>query len=295
MTFGDTVEAAMAASMVDVAIDAGITVIDTANGYAGGASEEILGSILQRRRDSVLLATKAGMPHPDSGEHSPLSAKGLLQVDRIDLLYLHQPDRATPVEETMLVIAELVRQGTIGALGVSNFAAWQIGELNHVADAIGTPRPVVAQQLYSLVARRIEDEYLEFARTTGLKTMIYNPLGGGLLTGRYEFADVPTGGRFGGSRLADLYRQRYWDPRLFDAVAALKTIAEGAGMTLVELSLRWLVSSPDVDAILIGASRVEQLRSNILAALTGALPADLVAACNEIGRELRGPMSNYNR
>jgi aryl-alcohol dehydrogenase-like predicted oxidoreductase len=305
MTFGDTVDAAEAASMVDVAIDAGITVIDTANSYAGGASEEILGSILQRRRDSVLLATKAGMPHPDSGEHSPLSAKGLvrsvhgslrrLQVDRIDLYYLHQPDRATPVEETMLAIADLMKQGTIGALGVSNFSAWQISELNHVADAIGTPRPVVAQQLYSLVARRIEDEYLEFARTTGLKTMVYNPLGGGLLTGKYEFASVPTGGRFGGSRLADLYRQRYWDPRLFDAVSALKTIADGAGMTLIELSLRWLVSNPDVDAILIGASRVDQLRSNILAAFTGPLPTDLVAACNEVGRELRGPMSNYNR
>ncbi len=305
MTFGDTVDAAEAASMVAAAVAAGVTVIDTANGYAGGASEEILGSILHRRRDSVLLASKAGMPHPDSGENSPLSAKGLrqsvhgslsrLQVDRIDLFYLHQPDRAAPIEETMLTIADLVKEGTIGALGVSNFAAWQISELNHVADAIGTPRPVIAQQLYNLVARRIEDEYLEFARTNDLKTMVYNPLGGGLLTGKYEFSDVPTGGRFGGSRLADLYRQRYWDATLFDAVSALKAIADGAGMTLVELSLRWLVNNPDVDAILIGASRVDQLGSNINAALKGALPADILAACDEVGRELRGPMSNYNR
>ncbi len=305
MTFGDTVDAAGAASMVDAAIDAGITVIDTANGYSGGASEELLGPILQRRRDSVLLASKAGIPHPDAGEHSPLSTKGLLQsvhgslrrlqVDRIDLFYLHQPDRATPVEETMLVIADLVRRGTIGALGISNFAAWQISALNHVADAIGTPRPVVAQQLYNLVARRIEEEYLEFARTTGLLTMVYNPLGGGLLTGKYEFADVPTGGRFGSSRLADLYKQRYWDPRLFDAISALKTIAHSAGITLVELSFRWLTSNPDVGAILIGASRVDQLQSNILAAQKGALPADIVDACNDVGRQLRGPMSNYNR
>jgi aryl-alcohol dehydrogenase-like predicted oxidoreductase len=106
---------------------------------------------------------------------------------------------------------------------------------------------------------------------------------------------VPTGGRFGGSRLADLYRQRYWDPRLFEAVSALKMIADGAGMTLVELSLRWLVGNPDVDTILIGASRVDQLGSNILTALKGALPTDIVAACDEVGRELRGPMSNYNR
>lgn len=195
----------------------------------------------------------------------------------------------------MLVIADLVRRGTIGALGISNFAAWQISALNHVADAIGTPRPVVAQQLYNLVARRIEEEYLEFARTTGLLTMVYNPLGGGLLTGKYEFADVPTGGRFGSSRLADLYKQRYWDPRLFDAISALKTIAHSAGITLVELSFRWLTSNPDVGAILIGASRVDQLQSNILAAQKGALPADIVDACNDVGRQLRGPMSNYNR
>lgn len=305
MTFGDTVDAAEAASIVAAAIDAGITVIDTANVYAGGASEEILGTILQGRRDSVLLATKAGIPHPDSGEHSPLSAEGLrqsvhgslrrLQVDRIDLFYLHQPDRAAPFEETMLAVADLVTQGDIGALGVSNFAAWQISEINHVADAIGTPRPVVAQQLYNLVARRIEDEYLEFSRTTGLKTMVYNPLGGGLLTGKYEFSDAPTGGRFGGSQLAGLYRDRYWNARLFEAVSALKTIADGAGMTLIELSLRWLVSSADVDSVLIGVSRVDQLRSNLHAALKGALPTDIVAACDEVGRELRGPMSNYNR
>ncbi len=305
MTFGDTVDAADATTIVAAAIDAGITVIDTANGYAGGASEEILGPILQGRRDSVLLATKAGIPHADSGVHSPLSAKGLrqsvhgslrrLQVDRVDLFYLHQPDRATPVEETMLAIADLVKQGDIGALGVSNFAAWQISELNHVADAIGTPRPVIAQQLYNLVARRIEDEYLEFARTTGLKTMVYNPLGGGLLTGKYAFSDAPTGGRFGSSQLARIYRDRYWDAGLFKAVSALKAIADSAGMTLIELSLRWLASNPDVDSVLIGVSRVDQLRSNLHAALKGALPTDIVAACDEVGRELRGPMSNYNR
>ncbi|TFD12138.1 aldo/keto reductase [Cryobacterium sp. TMT4-10] len=305
MTFGDTVNAAAAASLVDAALDAGITVIDTANVYAGGSSEDILGSLIPKRRDSVLLATKAGMPHPDAGEHSPLSAAGLrrsvdgslrrLRVERIDLFYLHQPDRATPLQETMGAIAELVRQGTIGALGVSNFAAWQICELNRVADAIGTPRPVVAQQLFNLVARRIEDEYLEFASTTGLLTMVYNPLGGGLLTGKHRFAEVPTEGRFGSSKLATMYRQRYWNPQLFDAIEALERIATGAGITLIELSLRWLMSKPDVGAILLGASGVEQLQSNISAAQNGPLSVDLIAACDDVGRILRGPMASYNR
>lgn len=305
MTFGDTVNVAEAASMVDAALDAGITVIDTANGYAGGASEEILASLLPKRRNSVLLASKAGMPHPDAGEHSPLSAIGLrqsvhgslrrLSVDRIDLLYLHQPDRVTPMEETMSTISELVQQGTIGALGVSNFAAWQISELDHVADAIGTPRPVVAQQLFNLVARRIEEEYLEFARTTGLLTMVYNPLGGGLLTGMHSFTEVPTEGRFGNSKLAEMYKQRCWDPRLFDAIEMLEKIASGAAITLVELSLRWLMSKPDVGAILLGASRVEQLQANISAAGKGLLPDDIVAACDDVGKALRGPMASYNR
>ncbi|TFD82619.1 aldo/keto reductase [Cryobacterium sp. Sr8] len=305
MTFGDTVDAAMAASLIDAALDAGITMIDTANVYAGGASEEILASLLPKRRDSVLLASKAGMPHPDAGEHSPLSEPGLrrsvsgslrrLGVERIDLFYLHQPDRATPLEETMGAVAELVRQGTIGALGVSNFAAWQISELNHVADAIGTPRPVVAQQLFNLVARRIEEEYLEFAGTTGLLTMVYNPLGGGLLTGSHRFAELPAAGRFGSSKLAEMYKQRYWDPRLFTAIDSLAKIAAGAGITLIELSLRWLMNRPDVGAILLGASRLEQLHSNILAAEKGPLAADVIAACDDVGLTLRGPMASYNR
>ncbi|SDL08496.1 Predicted oxidoreductase [Cryobacterium psychrotolerans] len=305
MTFGDTVDAATAASLIDAALDAGITVIDTANVYAGGASEEILASLLPKRRDSVLLASKAGMPNPDAGEHSPLSDAGLrrsvsgslrrLGVERIDLFYLHQPDRATPLEETMGAVAELVRQGTIGALGVSNFAAWQISELNYVADAIGTPRPVVAQQLFNLVARRIEEEYLEFAGATGLLTMVYNPLGGGLLTGSHRFAELPTEGRFGSSKLAEMYKQRYWDPRLFTAIDSLAKIAAGAGITLIELSLRWLMNRPDVGAILLGASRLEQLHSNILAAEKGPLAADVIAACDDVGLTLRGPMANYNR
>lgn len=149
MTFGDTVDADGAAAMLDVALDAGITHIDTANGYAGGESERMLADLLRGRRDRVALATKAGMPHPDAGEHSPLSAAGLrasvegslsrLQTDHVELFYLHQPDRAAPLTETLSTVAELVAEGKIGALGVSNYAAWQIAELNHVADTVGAP------------------------------------------------------------------------------------------------------------------------------------------------------------
>ncbi|BBX33799.1 oxidoreductase [Mycolicibacterium mageritense DSM 44476 = CIP 104973] len=305
MTFGDTVDADGAAAMLDVALDAGITHIDTANGYAGGESERMLADLLRGRRDRVALATKAGMPHPDAGEHSPLSAAGLrasvegslsrLQTDHVELFYLHQPDRAAPLTETLSTVAELVAEGKIGALGVSNYAAWQIAELNHVADTVGAPRPVAAQQLYNLLARRIEDEYAEFAAVTGLTTVVYNPLGGGLLTGRHSFDADPTEGRFGDSRLAQMYKQRYWNAAIFEAIEALAVIADKAGIPLTELALRWLVSKPATGPILLGGSKVGHLQSNIAAVAQGPLAEDVVTACDEVGAALRGPMPNYNR
>lgn len=305
MTFGDTVDASGAAKMLDAALDAGITHIDTANGYAGGESERILAELLATRRDKVTLATKAGMPNPDAGENSPLSPKGLrlsveaslarLRTDYVDLFYLHQPDRATPIADTLTTVAELVKEGKIRALGVSNFAAWQIAEANHVADEVGSPRPIVAQQLYNLLARRIEEEYAEFADATGLITMVYNPLGGGLLTGKHSLDEAPADGRFGDSRLATMYRERYWNTAIFDAIAGLSAIAKQAGIPLTELALRWLVSKPATGPLLLGGSKVEHLQANIAALGHGPLEDEVVSACDEIGAALRGPMPNYNR
>ncbi|GAB3273812.1 aldo/keto reductase [Sinomonas notoginsengisoli] len=305
MTFGDTADEATARRIFEEALDAGITTVDTANGYAGGASEEILSRLLKGRREEVVLATKAGMPHPDHGSHSPLSAPGLrrsiegslkrLDMESVDLFYLHQPDRSTPLEETLGAVAELVAEGKVKAMGVSNFAAWQIADLIHAAERSGAPRPVIAQQLYNLLARRLEEEYLEFAAVHGLHTMVYNPLGGGLLTGKHRFEAKPSQGRFGDSRLAAMYTERYWDPRLFEAVQSLTTIADGAGVALVELSLRWLAYREGVGSVLLGGSKVEQLRANIQAVASGPLPADVVEACDKVGATLRGPMPAYNR
>ncbi|MCT9625804.1 aldo/keto reductase [Pseudarthrobacter equi] len=305
MTFGDTATEEIADGMLSAALDAGITVVDTANGYAGGASEEILAKLLPGHRDNVILASKAGMPHLDAGDNSPLSAEGLrlsvegslrrLATDRLDLFYLHQPDRKAPLTETLGAVGQLIRDGKIRTWGVSNYAAWQISELNAAADAAVVPRPVVAQQLYNLLATGIEDEYLEFAQHTGLLTMVYNPLGGGLLTGKHSFSESPTEGRFGNSRLAEMYKQRYWDPRLFEAVRQLAGIADGTGLPLPELSFRWLLSKPGVGSILLGGSKIEQLQANIAAAAKGPLPGDVVAACDAVAAETRGPMPNYNR
>jgi len=305
MTFGDSVDATGAAAMVDTALEAGITVVDTANVYSGGRCEELLAPLLSTRRDSVILATKAGIPHEDGGGLPPLSRVALrrsvhgslrrLGVERIDLFYLHQPDRATPLHETLGTIHELMNDGLIGAFGVSNYAAWQIGELNHVAASIGMSGPAVAQQLCNLVARRVEEEYFEFARVSGLFTMVYNPLAGGLLTGRHTFTVAPTEGRFAHSDLADTYRDRYWDARMFTAVDSLAAIAAGAGVSLAELALRWLTGLADVASILLGASRDEQLRANIGAITRGPLPPDVLSACDDVAITLRGPMPSYNR
>lgn len=305
MTFGDTVDEATAGKMVEEALDAGITTIDTANAYVGGTTEEMLSRLLKERRGEVILASKAGMPHPDHGQNSPLSPAGLrnsvegslrrLGVDSIDLFYLHQPDRATPLHQTLQTVAELASEGKIGALGVSNFAAWQISDVIHVAREVGAPQPVVAQQLYNLVARRVEEEYLEFAATHKVHTMVYNPLGGGLLTGKHSFDAKPSEGRYGGSKLAAMYTQRYWDRQLFDAVEELSRIAQDAGITLAELSLRWLAYREGVGSMLLGGSKVEQLSANIAAVANGPVPADVVEACDAVGAGLRGPMPAYNR
>ena len=305
MTFGDTVDESTAGLMVEEALDAGITTIDTANAYVGGTTEEMLARLLKERRGDIILASKAGMPHADAGGNPPLSPAGLrssvegslrrLGVDSIDLFYLHQPDRATPLHDTLTTVAELSAEGKIGALGVSNFAAWQIADVIHVAREVGAPQPVVAQQLYNLVARRLEEEYLEFAATHNVHTMVYNPQGGGLLTGKHSFDAKPTEGRYGDSKLAAMYTQRYWDRQLFDAVEELSRIARDAGIELAELSLRWLAYRDGVGSMLLGGSKVEQLRSNIAAVANGPLPADVVEACDAVGAGLRGPMPAYNR
>jgi aryl-alcohol dehydrogenase-like predicted oxidoreductase len=305
MTFGDTVDARAADEMVELAIESGITSFDTANGYAGGRSEEILGQVLRGRWDEVTVATKAGIYAGDAGGEPLLSRKGIrssleaslrrLGTERVDLFYLHRPDRSVPLEETAAALADVVGDGMAGAIGVSNYAAWQIADVRAACRETGAPEPVVAQQVYSLVARRIETEYAEYAATHGLATVVYNPLGAGLLSGRHTFEVTPQEGRFGSSAMSKAYRERYWNRQLFEAVEALSAIARDGGLTLPELSLRWLLSKDVVAAVLLGASRTEQLRSNIESAARGPLPEDLLTACDEVGRALHGPMPAYNR
>jgi aryl-alcohol dehydrogenase-like predicted oxidoreductase len=305
MTFGDTADASASGDMIEDYLAAGGNGIDTANGYAGGRSEELLGDLLRGRRDQVVLATKVGIPHPDAGGAAPLSIDGIqrcvtaslrrLNTDHVDLLYLHQPDRSTPIDQTLTALRELLQGGEIRAWGVSNFAAWQIAELRRTAAEHRVPEPVIAQQVYNAVATRIEDEYAEYAQATGLPTIVYNPLAGGLLTGKHTREHTPQVGRFSDTRLGAMYRDRYWNETVFAAVADLTTLAGQAGIPAAELTLRWTIGRPVVDAVLIGGSRPETIRTNLTAIAKGPLPADLTDAVTAISTNLRGPMPPYNR
>lgn len=303
MNMGDTTDAAASEELFEAALDAGITGIDCANGYARGTTESLIAPWVARHRDRIVLATKAGMPHADAGSNPPLSPAALrasvegslrrLDVDRIDLFYLHQPDRLTPIRDTIEAVAQLRAEGKIGAYGVSNFAAWQALEVVRVADELGIPRPAVGQNVYNLVARRIEDEWIEFASTYDLATMCYNPLAGGMIARAPQEGAAPA--RFEQSALAEMYKKRYWTDELVAATAALAHVADEGGVPMYELALRWLIGRPGVSAVLIGANRTSQLRANIDALAKGPLPADLADACDAISSPLKGSMPPYNR
>lgn len=300
MTFGDQVDLPVARVLVAQAVDAGALMIDTANVYASGRSEALLGEVLPDVRDRVVVATKVGIPTSEA-DTSPLAPSRMrqeieaslrrLRTDHIDLYYLHQPDRSTPFEDTLSAMASLIQEGKVRAWGVSNFAAWQISELRHVALALGMPPPSFAQQQYNLVSRRIEDEFTEFARTAGVGTVVYNPLAGGMLTGKHLGSADPLEGRF----TSPMYRERYWNAQVHGAVQRLRERADELGLSLIQLALRWLLSGEVATSVLLGVSRPEHLVENLAAASDDPLDAQTLEVCDSVWATLRGAAPAYNR
>jgi aryl-alcohol dehydrogenase-like predicted oxidoreductase len=189
----------------------------------------------------------------------------------VDIYYLHQPDYDVGIEETLAALDELVRAGKVRYPAVSNYAAWQVGEIHWICERQGFKPPYISQPMYNLLARGIEEEYLPFCRRFGVAVVPYNPLAGGLLTGKHARTREPSAGtRFDGNKL---YLDRYWHDDYFAAVEELAAIAHEAGKTLVELSFQWLLSQPQVDSIILGASRLEQLEENLKACAGLAPPA----------------------
>jgi len=303
MTFGDQADEATSIKMVDMAIDAGVNFIDTADAYVGGKSEVIVGKALKGKRDKVVLASKvANAVGPDrfkdGGLHRWHVIKGVeeslkrLQTDCLDIFYLHKPDWNTPIEETMAAFDTLVQQGKVMYVGMSNFASWQVMKALWKCDAHHWAPPVVLQLPYNLITRSIDEECVSFSKEMNIGMTVYNPLAAGMLTGKHTRDVAPDKStRLG--RNKDYYG-RFWQDRNFDALDMLKKIADGADKTMIELSLQWLMSQPVVDSMILGASKLEHLEHNIKAA-EGRLEKDTLKACDEVWQHIRGGHFAYNR
>ena len=303
MTFGSQVDEAAARSMVDRCLDAGVNCFDTANVYNKGQAEIIVGKVLRGRRDKVILATKVRGKMGEGPDEGGLSRAAIhkaidaslerLGTSYVDLYYLHQPDYGVPIEETLAAMNELVVAGKVRYPAVSNYAAWQAAEIHCICGKNGYKAPHVSQPMYNLLARGIEEEYLPFCQHGEVGLVPYNPLAGGLLTGKYVGnRDAKAGGRFDNNKM---YRDRYWHEDSFAAVDELAGIARDSGRTLVELSLQWLLSQPHVDSIILGASRMDQLEQNLTALEGSHLSNETLERCDAVWKRLRGITPKYNR
>lgn len=303
MTFGAQADEATSIRMANSALDAGVNFVDTADAYVGGKSEEIVGKAIKGKRDGIILASKVcnevgPIMNRDGGLHRWHVIKGVeaslkrLQVECLDICYLHKPDRKTPIEETLAAFDTLVQQGKVNYVAMSNFAGWQMMEARLKADTHRWPKPVVMQIPYNLITRSIDEECVEFSQYENMGMCVYNPLAGGLLTGKHEQGSGPVAG----TRL-DInsdYHGRFWQDANFEALGELKKIADGAGLSLVELSFRWLASHDYVDAVIMGASKPEHLDANIKA-IDGRLDSDTMDACDGVWQQIRGGHFQYNR
>ena len=302
MTFGAQADEAESRSMVDLCLERGINFIDTANAYNAGTSKEILGRVLAGRRDRVVLASKVfnkmGEGADDRGLSRAAISKAIdaslrrLKTDYLDLYYLHQPDYAVPLEESLGVMDELVRAGKVRFVGASNYASWQVAAMLWLAESNGWQPVAVVQPMYNLLARGIEQEFLPMCKNYGLALVPYNPLAGGLLTGKHTGAAPIPDTRF---ERMPIYKDRYWHRANFEAVQELTKIVKATGRSLTRLALGWLLHNPAVTSVIIGASRTEQLRENLDALDDQPLPAETLAACDEVWKNLRGITPQYNR
>jgi aryl-alcohol dehydrogenase-like predicted oxidoreductase len=268
--FGRRVDRDGTRAVVDAAVDAGITLLDTSDSYGPGLSEEFLGQILAGRRDQVVLATKFGHRNADIGYGRAAGAKGgrsyimravehslrRLQTDYIDLYQIHTPDPATPVEETLAALGDLVSQGKVRYIGNSNFAGWQIAEAAGAARALGTAAFVSAQNRWSLLERGAETEVVPAARHFGLGVLPFSPLANGLLTGKVRRGQAPPAG----SRLAD--RPEAITEARIDRLEALIAWAAEHGVTVLDVAIGGLAAQPGCTSVIAGATSPDQVKAN---------------------------------
>jgi len=274
--FGARCDLEQTRTVIEAALDAGITLFDTADIYSQGTSESYIGEVLEGRRDRVLLATKFGKPMDDgpalprgSRDYIRWAVEGSLRrlrTDTIDVYQMHEPDPETPIEETLGALNELVQEGKVRFIGSSNYSAKQIEEADRVARERSVARFVAAQNHYSFVHREIEDEVLPVCERLRIGMLPFFPLASGLLTGKYTRGAQATEGRLAGRAIPD---------EQFDRVDALQSFADERGVSLLEVAIGGLLAMPAVMSVIAGATRPEQVRANVAAGRWEPSPEDV--------------------
>jgi aryl-alcohol dehydrogenase-like predicted oxidoreductase len=286
--FGRKLDADATRTVVDAALDAGITLFDTADIYGTphGASEEFLGAALKGRRDDVVLATKFGM-NMEGSNGNDFGARGSrryvvraveaslrrLDTDHIDLYQVHEPDPATPIEETLAALDDLVRSGKVRYLGNSNFAGWQIADADWTARAAGQTPFISAQNQYSLLHRDVEREVVPACEHFGLGLLPFFPLDSGLLSGKYRRGEQAAAG----TRLSQPRYQRWLDGADWDTIEALTAYGRERGRSLLDVAIAGLAARPAVTSVIAGATTPDQIHANAAAGQWVLTPEDIAA------------------
>ena len=301
MTFGESVFQPDVERFINTFLDAGYDELDTAYVYNDGNCERFLGEVLPSLNRPFKIATKvnpriSGRLDADAAYKQVNESLERMRLDSVDTIFLHFPDPATPVESVLSAMADLHEQGKYKEFGLSNFPAWMVADVWHICDKHGWVKPTVFEGVYNPLTRRAEAELNDCLNTFGLRFYAYNPMCGGLLTGRYgKFEDAPTDGRF---THRPNYQGRYWKKSFFEGVEIIKTAAEKHGITSIEATYRWLayhsmLNTERGDAILIGASKLNHLISNMEAVKAGPLPDDVLNAFEEAWKITKGDSPEY--
>jgi aryl-alcohol dehydrogenase-like predicted oxidoreductase len=285
--FGRRVDLDGTRAVVDAALDQGVTFFDTADIYGRGQSEELLGQVLEGRREQVTLATKFGMDMGDgkgprgSRDYILQAIEGSLRrlrTDTVDVYWYHRPDGETPIAETLQTLDELVRGGSVRVIGASNFNARQLEEADAVARERGLTRFAAVQNEYSLLVRDAERDVLPACERLRLGFVPYFPLASGLLTGKYRRGETaPSGARLAG-------RERVASDEQFDLLDALESYARERGVTLLDVAIGALIVRPAISSVIAGATKPEQVRANAAAARWKPSAEDLAALEQLLGR-----------
>ena len=304
MTFGLQCDEPTSVAILDRAADGGIDFLDSSDAYplggdlsTRGVTEEILGRWLRGRRDRFIVATKCFAPTGPAPFDGGNSRKHImsaveaslrrLQTDYIDLYQLHGYDEQTPIDETLGALDDLVHQGKVRYVGCSNFLTYQLVRAVGRTQTLGLARLDSVQPRYNLLFRQIEREMLPYCGEEGIGVIPYNPIAGGLLSGKHvRSAPPPEGSRFTLGTAAQNYQDRYWHEREFDTVEVLGQLAGQAGVSLVTLAVAWVLANPAVTAPIIGASRPEQLADS-LAALEFTLDSELKEQLDKVTHDYR--------